>query len=149
VLYTVVGREDKFKSKNFIDTFVYRFGDQIGAWLYPALKALGVSFARLGPEVVVPVLVMFMAARRATNYAVSRPAREVLYTVVSREDKFKSKNFIDTFVYRFGDQIGVWLYPVLKMLGATAVSFTAVPLAVGWFVVAVVLGRKQRSLASP
>ncbi|MHC4966707.1 MAG: NTP/NDP exchange transporter [Planctomycetota bacterium] len=133
---------------------IARFGVGLTLGLLPVVTllgfvALGVSFARLGPEVVVPVLVMFMAARRATNYAVSRPAREVLYTVVSREDKFKSKNFIDTFVYRFGDQIGVWLYPVLKMLGATAVSFTAVPLAVGWFVVAVVLGRKQRLLASP
>ena len=109
---------------------------------------LGVSIVRLDPQAVVPVLIGFMAVRRAANYAVSRPAREILYTVVSREEKFKSKNFIDTFVYRFGDLIGAWLYPVLKALGATAVSLLAVPIATGWFVVAIRLGRRQKSLAA-
>jgi AAA family ATP:ADP antiporter len=109
--------------------------------------ALGAAFLEVGTGLVVPVLIVFVAVRRATNYAVSKPAREVLYTVVSREERFKSKNFIDTFVYRLGDQIGAWLYPAINLLGATAVSFTAIPLAVGWFVTAILLGRRQRSLA--
>jgi AAA family ATP:ADP antiporter len=131
---------------------IARFGVGLTLGMLPVVTllgfaALGAAFLRSGSEVVIPVLIAFVAARRATNYAVSRPAREVLYTVVSREEKFKSKNFIDTFVYRLGDQIGAWLYPALKMIGGTAVSFTAVPLAVGWFVVAILLGRRQKLLA--
>ncbi|MHC4415669.1 MAG: NTP/NDP exchange transporter [Planctomycetota bacterium] len=110
---------------------------------------LGVSLAR--PELVaaVWVLVGFEALRRAGNFAFSRPAREVLYTVVRREEKYKSKNFIDTFVYRLGDQIGAWTYDgILALkLGAAAAAFAAVPLAGGWLVVAMLLGRRQRSLA--
>jgi AAA family ATP:ADP antiporter len=109
--------------------------------------ALGAAFLQAGAGYVVPVLILFVALRRASNYAVSKPAREVLYTVVGREDRFKAKNFIDTFVYRLGDQLGAWIYPALKALGATAVSFTALPLAAGWFVVALLLGARQQVLA--
>ena len=97
---------------------------------------------------MVSVLIIFEALRRATNFAVSRPAREILYTVVSREDKYKSKNLIDTFVYRFGDQVGVWAQAGLASLGAAAVAFGALPLAGGWFFVGLWLGRRQRSLAA-
>jgi len=51
----------------------------------------------------------FQVLRRAGNYALSQPARQVLYTVVSREDRYKAKNFIDTAVYRAGDQVECWL----------------------------------------
>ncbi|MHC4448235.1 MAG: NTP/NDP exchange transporter, partial [Planctomycetota bacterium] len=83
---------------------------------------LGVTFVRPEWLPVVGVLITFEAVRRATNFAVSRPAREVLYIVVSREDKYKSKNLIDTFVYRFGDQVGVWAQAGLASLGAAAVA---------------------------
>jgi hypothetical protein len=48
---------------------------------------------------------IFLTVRRAGNFTIARPARETLFTVVSREDKYKAKNFIDTVVYRSGDQI--------------------------------------------
>ena len=54
------------------------------------------------------VFVAFNVLRRAGNYGFSSPGREVLFTVISAEDKYKAKNFIDTFVYRTGDQIGAW-----------------------------------------
>src|SRR5205814_77901 len=77
-----------------------------------------------------------------------RPAREVLFTVLRREDKYKAKSFIDTFGYRCGDQFGV-SYSGLKALGLSlsAISYIAVPVVAGWCVLGIWLGRKQRALA--
>ena len=71
--------------------------------------------------------------RRAGNFAFARPTREVLFTVVSREDKYKAKNFIDTVVYRLGDQVGAWSSSLITMAGwgAGAVAWAAVPLGAG------------------
>src|SRR5216684_5517931 len=70
--------------------------------LLPALSVIGFAALGFGPTLV--VLVIFLTLRRATDYALARPARETLFTVVSREDKYKAKNLIDTLVYRGGDQ---------------------------------------------
>ena len=69
--------------------------------------------------------------------------------MLRREDKYKAKSFVDTFVYRAGDQIGAWSYPLLAWLGLglTGISFVAVPLAGLWCVIALWLGRKQIALA--
>ena len=63
------------------------------------------------------MLIVFDAAFRAMQRAITRPARETLFTVVSREDKYKSKAFIDTFVYRGGDLLGAWTEGWLGQLG--------------------------------
>jgi AAA family ATP:ADP antiporter len=78
-----------------------------------------------------------------------RPAREVLFTVLRREDKYKAKSFIDTFGYRCGDQIGAWSYSGLQALGLglSAISYIAVPVVAGWCALGIWLGRKQRLLA--
>jgi ATP:ADP antiporter, AAA family len=80
---------------------------------------------------------------------VSRPAREVLFTVLPREDKYKAKAFTDTFVYRAGDQIGAWSYPALRALGfgLAGVSAVGIPLAAGWVGLSVWLGRRQAGAA--
>ncbi|MDB6147271.1 MAG: putative rane protein, partial [Spartobacteria bacterium] len=103
----------------------------------------------IGFAPVLSFLVVFQTLRRAGNYAVSRPAREVLFTVLRREDKYKAKSFMDTFVYRAGDQIGAWSYPVLKWfgLGLTGISFVAAPLAAVWLMLSLWLGRKQVAMA--
>ncbi|MDX6575994.1 MAG: antiporter, family [Blastocatellia bacterium] len=115
--------------------------------ILPALSVLG--FASMGIMPTLAVLVIFLTLRRAGNFAIARPARETLFTVVSREDKYKAKNFIDTVVYRAGDQIGAWTSPVLGWLGLglTGVSFVAAPIAVVWLFVSLWLGRKQRAMA--
>jgi AAA family ATP:ADP antiporter len=115
--------------------------------LLPVISLIG--FLWMGIMPVLSLLVVFQTLRRAGNYAVSRPAREVLFTVLRREDKYKAKSFMDTFVYRAGDQIGAWSYPVLKWfgLGLTGISFVAVPLAAIWCVLSLWLGRKQRAFA--
>jgi AAA family ATP:ADP antiporter len=74
----------------------------------------------------------------------------MLYTVIPRSAKYKAKNFIDTFVYRFGDQVGAWSYSGLSSLGlgAAAISLVAVPLAAIWMVIGLWLGRKQKEIAT-
>jgi AAA family ATP:ADP antiporter len=71
-------------------------------------------------------------------------------TVVAREDKYKTKSFIDTVVYRLGDQAGAWSWVLLGVvgLGAGATAWVAVPLSVVWLANAWWLGRRQERLAS-
>jgi AAA family ATP:ADP antiporter len=111
--------------------------------ILPALSVLG--FMSVGIVPTLTMLVLFLTLRRATNFALARPARETLFTVVSREEKYKAKNFIDTIVYRTGDQIGAWTTPALSWLGLglRGVSIVAVPMAALWLVVSLWLGRKQ------
>jgi AAA family ATP:ADP antiporter len=91
----------------------------------------------------------FTVLRRAGNFTFARPTREVLFTVVSREDKYKAKSFIDTVVYRLGDQFGAWASSGIAMakLGAGAIAWAAVPLGVAWVVNAWWLGRRQERLS--
>jgi len=80
---------------------------------------------------------------------VSRPAREVLFTVVSAGDRYKTKGFIDTVVYRAGDQLGAWAYvPMAAMdLGVPGISAVAAVLAIGSVANAVWLGRRWKDVA--
>jgi AAA family ATP:ADP antiporter len=81
---------------------------------------------------------------------VARPAREVLFTVVPPSDRYKAKTFIDTVIYRVGDQLGAWVYAPLAALGAgvAGISGAAVVLAALSAVNAVWLGRKMRTLSA-
>ena len=107
-----------------------------------------VGFGTLAVLPTIGVLVAYQVVRRAGNFAFARPAREVLFTVIPREDKYKAKSFIDTVVYRLGDQIGAWSYAGLGLVGLamTGIAWAAVPLSLIWLVNAVWLGRKQKSL---
>src|SRR5678816_692584 len=97
---------------------------------------------RLGTIPTFYTLAVFTVLRRASNFALTNPAMEVLFTVVPREDKYKAKNIIETFVYRGGDQVGAWLYAGLVAIGLSlaGVSFVAVPLAALWVVLGLWLG---------
>jgi AAA family ATP:ADP antiporter len=111
--------------------------------LLPLLLAAG--FLALGLSPVLVVLVVVQVLRRAGNYAIMRPAREMLYVVLGREEKYKAKNFIDTVVYRGGDAISAWVYAGLRALGLSlsAIAFIAVPLALFWAGIAYRLGQAQ------
>lgn len=115
--------------------------------ILPAVSVAG--FVALGAWPTLAVLVVFQVARRATNFAVARPARELLYVPLSREDKYKAKNFLDTAVYRTGDQVGAWLDAGLAALGLgiAGLAAAAAPLAGVWLALAVWLGRRHRRLA--
>ncbi len=112
----------------------------------PVLSLFG--FAAMGLVPVLTVLAVFQVARRASTFAFMRPAREVLFTVLRREDKYKAKSFIDTFGYRCGDQVGAWSYGGLQALGLglSWISYIAVPVVAGWCALGVWLGRKQTAL---
>lgn len=115
--------------------------------IVPAISIAG--FLGLGFAPGIPVLVAFLVLRRAGNFSLARPSREVLYTAVSREDRYKAKSFIDTFVYRLGDQVGAWANPLLGMLGLgmTGVALVAAPISALWLVVGYWLGRRQAEMA--
>lgn len=113
----------------------------------PALSVLGFAALALAPTI--GVLVALQVARRVGNFALTRPTRELLFTVVSREDKYKAKSVIDTAVYRGGDQIGSWAYAGLGALGLgmAGVAWVAVPLSALWLVNSLWLGRRQEARA--
>ena len=84
------------------------------------------------------------------NQDIRDQLREVLFTVISREDKYKAKSLIDTVIYRAGDQIGAWSYAGLAFLGLgmTAIATVAGPLSAAWMRNGLWLGRKQEALAN-
>ncbi|MEO7966992.1 MAG: MFS transporter, partial [Gemmatimonadaceae bacterium] len=116
--------------------------------IVPAISVIG--FLGLGFLPGIAMLVAFQVLRRAGNYAVARPSREVLYTVVSREDKYKAKTFNDTFVYRFGDQVGAWANPLLTTLGLSmaGIALVAAPISALWLGVGYWLGKRQAVMAA-
>jgi AAA family ATP:ADP antiporter len=120
-----------------------RLGVALTLGILPLVSLLG--FAALAAAPLIVVLVAFQVLRRAANFALARPARELLYTVVSREDKYKAKTFIDTVVYRAGDQVGSWSYLLLSTLGLgiAGVSMVAVPLAALWIANSLWLGHRM------
>jgi AAA family ATP:ADP antiporter len=122
------------------------FGIGIALAFLPALGVVG--FALLGAWPVLAAVMSLDILRRAANFAIQRPAREALYAVLPRADKYKAKNFNDTFAYRVGDQIGAWSYPAMVWLGlgASALSFSMVPLSVAWLFLALWMGRKYLRL---
>lgn len=125
-----------------------RFGVPLTLALLPITVALGfVGLAIFGSLVA---LIVLEAVVRAVQRAVMRPARETLYTVVDREDKYKAKAFIDTFVYRGGDVVGAQTEGLLVRLGIglAALASIVVPLALVWAALGLWLGREQRRRAA-
>jgi len=127
---------------------VRRIGVALSLATLPLVCILG--FAALGVTPTLIAIAIFQVLRRSSNYAIARPCREMLYTVLPRSAKYKAKNFIDTFVYRFGDQVGAWSYTGLGALGlgAAAISLVAAPLAAVWLVIGLWLGREHKVLAT-
>jgi len=111
--------------------------------LLPALGLAG--FVAIGLVPVLAVLIGFQIFRRAADYAIARPAREMLFTVLTREAKYKSKNFIDTVVFRGGDAASGWVYYALKGLGLglSGLAVAAIPGAIAWLALGLWLGKQH------
>ena len=123
-----------------------RLGVHVALALVPMIVAAGyVGLAIVGS---LGALIVFESVFRATQRAIMRPARETLFTVVSREEKYKAKAFIDTFVYRGGDALGAQTEGLLGRLGMglSAVAGVAVPLAAVWALLGYWLGRRVEKL---
>lgn len=114
----------------------------------PAVSIAG--FALLGLIPVTAVVVGFQAIRRAGDFAITRPSREVLFIVLPREDRYKTKSFIDTFVYRAGDQVGAWSYALMGWfgLGVVGTAWVAVPISCVWLLNGLWLGWRQERMVA-
>ena len=129
--------------------FLKWFGVAFTLTALPVLSMLGFAAMAIAPSLA--MLAFFQVTRRAGAYALMRPSREILFTVLRREDKYKVKGVTDTLGYRVGDQIGAWSYGGLGPnglgLSLNMISWIAVPITAGWCVLSIWLARKQRALA--
>jgi AAA family ATP:ADP antiporter len=125
-----------------------RLGVPITLALLPAVVALG--FIGLAMVASLAALIVLQAVYSAMQRAIIRPARETLFTVVPREDKYKAKAFIDTFVYRVGDVVGAQVEGLLGRLamGLAGLVTVTVPLALVWGALGLWLGRAQHRRAT-
>ena len=111
------------------------------AWMLALMPLVSLAgFAWLGAAPTLAALVVFGVTRRVGEFAISKPAREALFTAVPREDRYKAKNFIDTVVYRGGDLFSIWAFGALAATAAAAAS----GVALAWTAVAFYLGSRIR-----
>jgi ATP:ADP antiporter, AAA family len=125
-----------------------RFGTGVAAGALPAVYVLGFAALFLAPTLVVVITVQVV--QRWMNFAIANPARQVFFTVIGREEKYKAKNLIDVVIYRGSDALYSWVFDGLQALGLKlgAIALVAWPVAAGWLVLSVVLGRAQERRAS-
>jgi AAA family ATP:ADP antiporter len=118
-----------------------RFGLAVTLSLVPLLLVFGWLAVAIAPGLI--LLIGLQIVRRAGNYAITRPGREMLFTRVAPATRFKTKPVIDIVVYRGGDVLAGWTYTGLAQgigLGLGAIAFIAALLALVWTLVAVFLG---------
>ena len=122
------------------------FGLRVGLGLLPVLTVLGFLALVLAPTLL--VLTLVQGVRRAAHFSIDRPAREILFIDVDREQKYKSKNFIDTVVYRGGDAVTAWISSGLSALGLGVVPVAAAAMALSgiWLWNGLALARRDRAL---
>ncbi len=126
---------------------VERLGLARALALVPGIIAFG--FLALAALPALMTIAVVQVVRRAGNYAIARPGREMLFTVVSRMEKYKGKNVIDTVIYRGGDAIAGWVFAGLMALGLglRGIAVVAIPLAGLWLLVGWWLGQRQSERA--
>lgn len=123
-----------------------RFGVPVVLSLVPLFVIMSLTGLGLAP--VLPILIAAQIGTRAGNYSLIRPGREVLFTVVRRDEKYKAKNFIDTVIFRFGDAASGWVFAGITGvgLGLTGAAFIGIPLAAVWLGAGYLLGKRQEGL---
>jgi AAA family ATP:ADP antiporter len=125
---------------------VWRFGVGITLSLLPVISIIGFALVAINPTFLMVAAVQ--AVRRAVGFGLSKPTNDMLYSVVTAEEKYKSKNFIDTAVYRGGDLIGTWTVRALWGLGFAGISLVMLPFAALWVVIALWVGKAYRAYDS-
>lgn len=126
---------------------IRRLGIGLSLALIPTLTVLG--FLSFGFYPLLAVLIGVQVLYRSGRYAIAKPAREVLFTVVGREERYKSKAFIDAAVYRGGDLASGWIYTGLAAVGLSlgAIALVAVPVVAVWAITGFALGSRQETRA--
>ena len=128
---------------------IKRFGTGPAVAFVPLVFAFGFSVLAALPALM--LVMVFQAAQRVANFAVSNPAREVLFTAADREDKYKAKNVIDGVVFRGADMVSSWIFHLLyAVMGLTIPLLAAVmiPISLGWLGLSLLLGRMQEKRAT-
>jgi len=113
----------------------------------PVLIAVGLMVLAAAP--LVGVVIALQIIRRAGDYAISRPAREMLFTAVDRETRFKAKPVIDIVIYRGGDMLNAWAFTALTQglgLGLASVAVVGAGVAALWAATGVYLGRRFNTM---
>jgi ATP:ADP antiporter, AAA family len=125
-----------------------RFGTGFAAGALPGVYVVG--FAALAVAPTLAVVVTLQVVQRWMNFAIANPARQVFFTVLDREEKYKAKNLIDVVIYRGSDALYGWVFDSLQALGLKlgAIALVALPAAAGWLVLSAVLGRTQERRAA-
>ena len=125
-----------------------RFGTGIAAGALPGVYVVG--FAALFVAPTLAVVVTLQVVQRWMNFAIANPARQVFFTVLGREEKYKAKNLIDVVIYRGSDALYGWVFDSLQGLGLKlgAIALCMVPVAAGWLVLSTALGRAQERRAN-
>ena len=121
---------------------VGKFGMPVTIALIPVMICTGLIIVAISP--FLGAVIALQVIRRAGNYAVTRPAREVLFTRVDRETRFKAKPVIDIVAYRGGDMLMAWAFTGLTQglgLGLAAVAAVGAGIAALWAMVGIYLGR--------
>ncbi len=130
----------------FLASFILRFGGvAVALMVLPAIYLC--SFSALAFNSSLQVMVVAVVIGRSAGYGITVPAREVLFTVVKREDKYKSKGFIDTVVLRGSDAASASAFTGLEGLGLRALNLCLLPIVAIWIFVSWRLGRYQEALA--
>ncbi|MDB5801148.1 MAG: transporter [Rhodocyclales bacterium] len=125
-----------------------RFGTAIAASALPAVYAVGFAVLALVPTLT--VVLVFQVVQRWANFAIANPARQLFFTVVDREEKYKAKNLIDVVVYRGSDALYGWMFDSMHALGLKlgAVAVCALPVVFAWLALSATLGRTQERRAA-
>jgi AAA family ATP:ADP antiporter len=124
---------------------VVRFGIGRSLAVLPIVSIAG--FVLLAFDPVLGIVAFITILRRALGFSFSKPTTDMLYSVVTPEEKYKTKNFIDTAVYRFGDIVGTWSVQLMMGLGIAGVSWLMLPFALVWSTISLWLGREYKRRA--
>jgi len=125
-----------------VSKFIARFGVTGGLIINPILMVISFVLMALSPTLL--MLQSMQALRRVSQYAIARPCREICFTVVDQESRYKAKNFIDTVVYRFGDLVSAWMQRGMQLMGfgMTATLGLGIIASGFWAMNALSLGRQ-------
>ena len=120
-----------------------RVGPGVAAAALPMVYIVGFAVLAVMPTLIVVVTVQVV--QRWTNFAIANPARQLFFTVVTREEKYKAKNLVDVVVYRGSDALSGWIFDTLQGLGLKlgAIALCSLPVVAGWAVLSLALGREQ------
>ncbi|MGE0814665.1 MAG: NTP/NDP exchange transporter [Vicinamibacterales bacterium] len=123
---------------------IERYGVTTGLLLNPVIMV--VAFLAVAVSPVLLVLGSIQVVRRFAEYAIAKPSREMLFTVVDQESKYKAKNVIDTVVYRFGDVTSAWMSAAVLPYGVAGLAIAGVIMSACWFPIAYSLGRRYENV---